>query len=205
MTGTGSGYVLLDVLDELGGVGGDGYDEITGAGVDKGAEAFDVLAAADELEDEAAVLAELGAVGEEGEGAVPADDLASEGDDGSAGVDGALLLEELEGVLGGVEDDVGLAEEGDGDDVACGRYAGVSARIADGSNGSGGEWDEGLTPALAPLGKGAPFVAGGHVEHVADDGEALGPWGEGPGGLLCEEAVQKNGSHQDGNGVEEGW
>ena len=80
-----------------------------------------MLAGADEVEDETAVLAELDAIGEEGEGAVPADDLATEGDDGPAGVDGALLLEEFEGVLRGVEDDVRLAEEGEGDDVAYGR------------------------------------------------------------------------------------
>ena len=47
-------------------------------------------------------------------------------------------------------------------------------------------------------------MAGGHLEHVADDGEALGAWGKGPSGLLGEKAVQKNGSHQDGDGVQEG-
>ena len=61
-----------------------------------------------------------------------------------------------------------------------------------------------LTPALAPLSEGLPLVAGGHVEHVSNYGKALGTGGEGPGGFLGEEAAQKNGSHQDGNGVQEG-
>lgn len=60
------------------------------------------------------------------------------------------------------------------------------------------------TPTLTPLREGLPLVAGGHVQHVADEREALRAGREGTRRLLGEETVQKNDRHQDGGGVEEG-
>ena len=191
--------LLLNVLDEFGGLLGHVNDEVAGAGVDERVETSDVLAAANKLGHETAVLAELLAIGEKSKGAVPAHELAADGDNGAGRVDGAALVQQLESVLGAVEDNVGLAEEGDRGNVACGTRGGTVSAL--------GEFEDQAkeqTPALAPLREGAPFVAGGHVEHVADDGEALGAGGEGPGGLLGNEAVQKIGSDEDGNAVKEG-
>ena len=92
-------------------------EEVAGAGVDEVVEFLNVLPATDQLEDEPAVLAELMTIREQSKGAVPADELATDGNSRTTGVDGALLLKEVDGVLGRVEDDERLAEECHGYDV----------------------------------------------------------------------------------------
>lgn len=109
--------ILLDELDKTRGVLVKLVNESTSLGLNQGHKALHVLAATDELEDETAVLPELVAIGEESESPVPADKLAADGDHGTGGVDGRLLLEHIYGMLRRVEDDVGLAEEGYRDDV----------------------------------------------------------------------------------------
>ena len=110
--------LLADMLEEILGLPVHLGDEVPRLGVNEGGETLHVLPTADELEDHAAVFAEGVAVGEQREGTVPANKLATDGNDGPGGVDGALLLEHVDSVLGRVQDYIGLSQHGNRYDTA---------------------------------------------------------------------------------------
>ena len=101
-------------------------EEVAGAGVDEVVEFLNVLPATDQLEDEPAVLAELMTIREQSEGAVPADELAADGNSRTTGVDGGTLVQQISRGLHRVQDDDDLAGDIGVDDIrVCANQASV--------------------------------------------------------------------------------
>src|SRR5262245_57211668 len=116
------------------------------------------------------IAAEPIAVGEEDEGVLPADELATHLEHGSVGVNGALLVEHLDRDAGRMDDDERLAEDGDGTNIACGttrvRICAVLSTV------------KGHTIFLTPTSESEPFLLRGHVEDIAEERKSLWTWRE---------------------------